>query len=50
MQQSITPQYLSDSIIKKDGNINIALRYLLLEIIKKKLGKKKALFVYFNRF
>ena len=42
MQQNTAPWYLFDFIIKKVGIINIALRYLPLEAIGKKLGKEKA--------
>ena len=46
----MTLWYLFDSTIREISNINIFLRYLLMEVIGKKHGEKKALFNYFNRF
>ena len=42
--------YLFDFTIKKVGNINVTLGYLLLEVINKKLDKEEAQFDYFNKF
>ena len=50
IQQNTTLWYLFDVIIKKTGSTNIILGHLLLEIINKRLGKKKAQFNYFNKF
>ena len=42
--------YLFDSITKKVSNINIILKYLIFEVISKKLNKKEDLFNCFDRF
>ena len=45
----MTPYFLFDFIIKKVDNINDILKYLLLEIISKKLNKNDVFFNYFNK-
>ena len=42
--------YLFNSIWRQVNNINIIPKYLLLEVVKKNLDKKKSLLNYFNRF
>ena len=39
-----------DFIKREIDNINIVLKYLLLEATGKKLNKEKVLFNYFNKF
>ena len=36
--------------MKKVGNINVVLRYLLLETISKKLDEEKVLLNFFDKF